>query len=128
MAILFKGYSSKISVRKLQDIDLAKQDLINHFNTKKGERLMDPTFGSVIWSLMFEPYNEVTENAVKDDCVDIVNQDPRWQLNNVETYSNQNAISVKLNLTYNPTDQRDVLELNFDQQLSNDSGSSLQLY
>ena len=128
MAILFKGYSSKTSVRKLQDIDLAKQDLINHFNTKKGERLMDPTFGSVIWSLMFEPYNEVTENAVKDDCVDIVNQDPRWQLNNVETYSNQNAISVKLNLTYNPTDQRDVLELNFDQQLSNDSGSSLQLY
>tara|TARA_A100001388_G_C28280343_1_gene271752 strand:+ start:44 stop:277 length:234 start_codon:yes stop_codon:yes gene_type:complete len=77
---------------------------------------------------MFEPYNEVTENAVKDDCVDIVNQDPRWQLNNVETYSNQNAISVKLNLTYNPTDQQDVLELNFDQQLSNDSGSSLQLY
>ncbi len=128
MAILFKGYSSKTSVRKLQDIDLAKQDLINHFNTKKGERLMDPTFGSVIWSLMFEPYNEVTENAVKDDCVDIVNQDPRWQLNNVETYSNQNAISVKLNLTYNPTDQQDVLELNFDQQLSNDSGSSLQLY
>ena len=128
MAILFKGYSSKTSVRKLQDIDLAKQDLINHFNTKKGERLMDPTFGSVIWSLMFEPYNEVTENAVKDDCVDIVNQDPRWQLNNVETYSNQNAISVKLNLTYNPTDQRDVLELNFDQQLSNDSDSSLQLY
>ncbi len=128
MAILFKGYSSKTSVRKLQDIDLAKQDLINHFNTKKGERLMDPTFGSVIWSLMFEPYNEVTENAVKDDCVDIVNQDPRWQLNNVETYSNQNAISVKLNLTYNPTDQQDVLELNFDQQLSNNSGSSLQLY
>ncbi len=128
MAILFKGYSSKTSVRKLQDIDLAKQDLINHFNTKKGERLMDPTFGSVIWSLMFEPYNEVTENAVKDDCVDIVNQDPRWQFNNVETYSNQNAISVKLNLTYNPTDQQDVLELNFDQQLSNNSGSSLQLY
>ena len=128
MAILFKGYSSKTSVRKLQDIDLAKQDLINHFNTKKGERLMDPTFGSVIWSLMFEPYNEVTENAVKDDCIDIVNQDPRWQLNNVETYSNQNAISVKLNLTYNPTDQQDVLELNFDQQLSNNSGSSLQLY
>ena len=128
MAILFKGYSSKTKVRKLQDIDLAKQDLINHFNTKKGERIMDPTFGSIIWSLMFEPYNEVTENAVKQDCIDIVNQDPRWQLNNVETYSNQNAISVKLNLTYNPTDQQDVLELNFDQQLSNNSGSSLQLY
>ena len=128
MAILFKGYSSKTKVRKLQDIDLAKQDLINHFNTKKGERIMDPTFGSIIWSLMFEPYNEVTENAVKQDCIDIVNQDPRWQLNNVETYSNQNAISVKLNLTYNPTDQQDVLELTFDEQIRNDSNSSLQLY
>ena len=128
MAVLFKGYSSKTKVRKLQDIDLAKQDLINHFNTKKGERIMDPTFGSIIWSLMFEPYNEVTENAVKQDCIDIVNQDPRWQLNNVETYSNQNAISVKLNLTYNPTDQQDVLELTFDEQIRNDSNSSLQLY
>ena len=34
MAILFKGYSSKTSVRKLQDIDLAKQDLINHFHIR----------------------------------------------------------------------------------------------
>ena len=128
MAVLFKGYSSKAKVRKLQDIDLAKQDLINHFNTKKGERIMDPTFGSVIWSLLFEPFNEVTENAVEQDCINIVSQDPRWQLKSVSSYSNQNAISVKMTLTYNPTDQKDVLELNFDQQLSNSSSSSLQLY
>ena len=128
MAILFKGYSSKTKVRKLQDIDLAKQDLINHFNTKKGERIMDPTFGSIIWSLLFEPYNEVTESAVEQDCIDIVNQDPRWRLKSVSSYSNQNAISVKMTLSYNPTDLEDVLELNFDQQLSNSSSSSLQLY
>ena len=107
MAILFKGYSSRTDVRKPQDINLAKQDLINHFNTKKGERIMDPTFGSLVWSLLFEPYNEVTENAVKEDCINIVSQDPRWQLNKVDTYSNQNAISVKLFLTYNPTDKED---------------------
>tara|TARA_B000000565_G_C23529754_1_gene279262 strand:- start:110 stop:496 length:387 start_codon:yes stop_codon:yes gene_type:complete len=128
MAILFKGYSSKTKVRKLQDINLARQDLINHFNTKKGERIMDPNFGSIIWSLIFEPYNEVTENAVKQDCIDIVNQDPRWQLNKVDAYSNQNAISVRMYLSYNPTDQKDLLELNFDKQLSDDSNSSLQLY
>tara|TARA_B000000565_G_scaffold253027_1_gene229029 strand:+ start:110 stop:496 length:387 start_codon:yes stop_codon:yes gene_type:complete len=128
MAILFKGYSSRTDVRKPQDINLAKQDLINHFNTKKGERIMDPTFGSLVWSLLFEPYNEVTENAVKEDCINIVSQDPRWQLNKVDTYSNQNAISVKLFLTYNPTDKEDLLELNFDRQLSDSSGSSLQLY
>ena len=32
--VLFKGYSTKSNVRKLQDIELAKQDLKNHFNTK----------------------------------------------------------------------------------------------
>tara|TARA_B100002019_G_C20844577_1_gene391594 strand:- start:163 stop:534 length:372 start_codon:yes stop_codon:yes gene_type:complete len=115
--VLFKGYSTKSNVRKLQDIELAKQDLKNHFNTKKGERIMDPTFGSIIWDLLFEPYNDSVEDAVKEDCINIVSQDPRWALQEVNTYSNQNAISVQMRLIYAPTDQVDVLEINFDQNL-----------
>ena len=115
--VLFRGYSSTSNVRKLQDIELAKQDLKNHFNTKKGERIMDPTFGSIVWDLLFEPYNDTVEDAVKEDCINIVSQDPRWSLQEVTTYSNQNAISVQLRLQYAPTDQVDVLEINFDQSL-----------
>ncbi len=116
--VLFKGYSSKTSVRKLKDMDLAKQDLTNHFNTKKGERLMEPSYGSLVWDLMFEPYDDTVEDAVKEDCIDIVSQDPRWNLREVVTYSNQNAISIQMRLKYTPTDQEDILSINFDRNLS----------
>ena len=63
---------------------------------------------------------ETVEDAVKEDCADIVAQDPRWALQEVSAYSNQNAISVELRLKYQPTDKVELLALNFDRQLSED--------
>ena len=119
---LFNGFTTTRgpAIRKLHDQDLAVQDLTNHFNTKKGERIMSPEFGSIIWSLMFEPWDDTVEDAVKEDCADIVAQDPRWALQEVSAYSNQNAISVELRLKYQPTDKVELLALNFDRQLSED--------
>jgi|TARA_B110000263_G_scaffold244970_1_gene253814 phage baseplate assembly protein W len=116
---LFKGFSTVQGpkTRKLHDIELAKQDLINHFHTKKGERVMSPGFGSMIWKLMFEPWNDTTEEAVKEDCINIVANDPRWRLEGVSTYSNNNALSVQLRLFYQPTDQLEVMALTFDREL-----------
>ena len=90
---LFKGFSTVQGpkTRKLHDIELAKQDLKNHFHTKRGERV--------------------------EDCIDIVGKDPRWRLEGVETYSNNNALSVKLSLFYQPTDQLEVMALQFDREI-----------
>ena len=43
MAVTFKGFASPIvgKTQVLYDVELVKKDLINHFNTKKGERVMD---------------------------------------------------------------------------------------
>ena len=116
---LFKGFSTVQGpkTRKVYDIELAKQDLINHFHTKKGERVMSPGFGSMIWQLMFEPWNDTTEEAVKEDCINIVANDPRWRLEGVNTYSSDNALSVQLRLFYQPTDQLEVMALTFDREL-----------
>ena len=117
---LFKGFSTAQgpTTRKLHDIELAKQDLINHFHTKKGERVMSPGFGSMIWQLMFEPWNDTTEEAVKEDCINIVANDPRWRLEGVNTYSSDNALSVQLRLFYQPTDQLEVMALEFDREIN----------
>ena len=50
MAITYKGFSTVGRNQKfrLTDFDLVKQDLINHFNIRKGEKLMNPNFGTVI--------------------------------------------------------------------------------
>ena len=52
---LYKGFSTNDNLNpssKLFDFDLIKQNIINHFNTKKGERLMNPEFGTIIWDLI----------------------------------------------------------------------------
>ena len=57
----FRGYSS-VGTSFLSpvryDLDLARQDLLNHFNTRKGERIMLPEFGSIVWDMLFEPLDE----------------------------------------------------------------------
>ena len=54
----YKGFSTvdetSTSV-KLFDHEIIKQDLLNQFNTRKGERVMNPMFGSIIWDLIYEP-------------------------------------------------------------------------
>ena len=49
----------------LYDLDLIKQDLINHFYVRQGERLMNPTFGTIIWDLLFEPLTSPEFNLGK---------------------------------------------------------------
>ena len=59
-AFKYKGFSSKENTvgYKLYDIDLVKQDLINHFYIRKGEKLENPDFGTVIWYVFFEQFTE----------------------------------------------------------------------
>jgi len=56
----YRGFNSQESARnyKLYDIDLVKQDIINHFHIRKGEKLENPDFGTIIWDLLFEPFTQ----------------------------------------------------------------------
>ena len=83
---IYRGFStqSKLKKFKLVDADLIKQDLINHFNIRKGEKLMNPNFGTVIWGMLFEPLTNDVKNQIVKDITDIINYDPRVNVNNVE--------------------------------------------
>ena len=60
MAIIYKGFSTYNRNKKfsITDLDLIKQDLFNHFNIRRGEKLMNPNFGTIVWDLLFEPLTE----------------------------------------------------------------------
>lgn len=80
-AKLYKGISfAQYKNRKtlfLGDIELVKQDLLNHIATKLRERRMMPTFGTRIPVLPFEPMDESTLFAIEEDLSNVVNYDPR---------------------------------------------------
>ena len=102
----FKGYSTIDKTWgnfKLYDIDLAKRDLLNEFHTRRGERLMSPQFGSIVWDLLFDPLTDEIITAIKTDCVRIVTKDPRLDIENIDVIDNEHTIIVTIVLKYVPT-------------------------
>ena len=127
MATLYKGFSTIDRYKKFRitDIDLIKQDLTNHFSIRKGEKLMQPDFGTIIWSLLFEPMTDAVHQAIVEDVTQIVKYDPRTNLQNITINEYQNGIQIAIDLLYSPTDQITSLNLQFDSNSQNLTTSTL---
>lgn len=100
----------------LEDQALARRDLLNHFNTRKGERLGEPEFGSILPELIFEPNDLRTQDLVDDDIRNIVGLDPRWRLRDYKLSSTDHSITVTVQLTYVPDLSNDYLVLEYRNQ------------
>jgi phage baseplate assembly protein W len=118
MAIVYNGFSTLINTKKfsITDYALARQDLINYFNIRKGEKLMQPNFGTIIWNMLFEPLNETTQQTITGDIRRIVGYDPRLRTDNVTVIQATNGLEIQISLTYIPANQADTLLLNFNNQ------------
>lgn len=116
----YKGFSSKESTKnyKLYDIDLVKQDLINHFYIRKGEKLENPEFGTVIWDMLFEQFTEDVKTIIAKDVEDIINYDPRIQVNEVQIDSTDQGIRIQADITYIPFNINERMTFEFDRSNS----------
>jgi len=117
----FKGYSTVDKTWgnfKLYDIELAKRDLLNEFYTRKGERLMSPQFGSIVWDLLFDPLTDEIIDAIRADCLRIVTKDPRLNLLNIDIVDNEHTIIVSIILRYVPTATETELVAVFNRNLT----------
>lgn len=99
----------------ITDIDLIKQDLTNHFSIKRGEKLENPNFGTIIPYLLFEQITDEVLTAIEDDVVRIVNFDPRCQLEvvSVEQNSQGNGVVVDCEILYVPFAYTDTVSWEF---------------
>ena len=118
MAIMYRGFSTIGRNRKyrLTDFELVKQDLINHFYIRKGEKLMNPNFGTIIWNVVHEPLTEDLKSVIVTDINDIASSDPRLSIDNVVVTEYSQGIQVELQLRYVQTNQTNLLNLQFDNQ------------
>ena len=118
MAITYKGFSTVGRNQKfrLTDFNLVKQDLLNHFNIRKGEKLMNPNFGTIIWNVIHEPLTEDLKSVIIQDIQSIVNYDPRIGVDNVVITEYLYGLQIELELRYIPNDLRTVLNLKFDNE------------
>jgi phage baseplate assembly protein W len=99
----------------LYDIALIKQDIINHFHIRQGEKLSNPEFGTIIWDILFEPLTEPIKDAIVNNVSKIVNYDPRVNVNNVVVDQYESGIQVECNLVYLPYNISETLRMRFDE-------------
>ena len=67
------GYTTRgesITSNPLTDIELAKQDLDNHFHIRKGEKWCNPKFGSNLPYYVFQPMDEITIGQIEQEVQD----------------------------------------------------------
>lgn len=116
----YYGHSTYNRVKKfkLNDFELARQDLFNHFHVRKGEKLMNPNFGTIIWDLIFEPFTLNIRDAITADIKSIVAYDPRLSPLNVNVSDFGQGIMVEIELLYVPTNQVAALAVKFDRDAS----------
>lgn len=114
----YKGFSTYNRSKKFRitDFELVKQDLTNNFNIRKGEKLMNPDFGTIIWDTLFEPLNDDVKNNIVQDVKRIIANDPRVSAQNVIVTQFDRGIQIEIDLVYISTNQRSMLSLNFDQR------------
>jgi len=100
----------------LYDLQLIKQDLINNFHIRMGERLEQPEFGTIIWDILFEPLTEDLKAAVISNVEQIINYDPRTRADQVIVTTYESGIQIECVLTYYPYNIQEALQLRFDQE------------
>jgi phage baseplate assembly protein W len=120
MATTYKGFSTigQTGKFRLTDFDLVKQDIINNFQIRKGEKLMNPDFGTIIWNIIHEPLTEDLKAVIISDIKTIAAYDPRVSIDNVVITEYSQGIQVELQLRYVQTNQVNVMELQFDNETS----------
>jgi hypothetical protein len=101
---------------RLVDLELAKADLMNAFMTQRGERVMRPDFGSIIHELLFEPFDDETKQAVTEDAIAIIRQDPRFTAVSIEVNELEHTLRLDISLNYLPLDTISSLVVEFDRQ------------
>jgi len=117
-AQFYMGFSSQNpanTTSRLYDFDLIKQDILNQFNTRKGERVMNPEFGSIIWDVLMEPLTDQITQALNKDITTICNSDPRVIPTQINIKEFQSGYLIEITLQLTGTDESSNMILTFDQ-------------
>ena len=115
--VTFKGFSSRADKRnyKLYDFEVAKQDLINRLSIRKGERVENPEFGTIIYDAIFEPFSEALKEAIVEDVTANLNADPRISTEEILVSEADKGIAVQATIRYVPLDITEKLRFSFDE-------------
>jgi|TARA_B110000977_G_scaffold196169_1_gene276012 phage baseplate assembly protein W len=114
----YKGFSTvnpDTTGFQLYDIQLVKQDIINHFHIRQGELLSNPNFGTIIWDILYEPLTENLKQVITENVGNIINYDPRVTVTSVTVDQYESGLQIDCTLVFLPYNIAENMQLTFDQ-------------
>ena len=99
--ITFKKHPVTDDLVVSRDASAIKQAIVNLLLTNKGERLMNPDYGSDIRSYLFEPLDFGTANAITTNIrYSIDRWEPRITVSRIKAYPNFDDNGFDVEMTY----------------------------
>jgi phage baseplate assembly protein W len=101
---------------RLIDEQLILQDFINALNIPQGTKPGKPSYGTTIWTFVFEPNTPDMQFQLESEIRRVATQDPRLILNSVISYPQENGILIEVEVAVSPFNNAGQLQIFFDQQ------------
>ena len=99
--ITFKKHPVTDDVVVSRDASAIKQAIVNLLLTNKGERLMNPNYGSDIRRYLFEPLDYGTANQIKGNIRDTIERfEPRITVVRLKASPNYDDNGFDITMTY----------------------------
>ena len=119
MTTKFTGFSTK-NANAVNSVltgkDLIIEDLMNNIMTRKGERVMMPTYGSIIHELIFEPLTDPVKDLIREDIQTIIDEDPRVELFDIDIIDTDHTINVNISVSIINEDEPVILKINLERE------------
>lgn len=121
---LYRGFSTvnrDFGPYGLADNDLIVQDFLNNLNIRKGEKLMNPDFGCIIWDRIFDPLTPALKNEIIKNIQDIISYDPRLSTvssTTIQESPDGQGLVLNFTLQFAGTNQVSTLNIRFDSQFN----------
>lgn len=105
-------YQPRISKKfRLTDQNLVQRDLINALSIVQGSKVGQPTYGTTLWSYVFEQNINAVRTEMEDEIRRVVSQDSRIILNSVAIWPQENGVLFELEIAYQPFNNPTILSL-----------------
>jgi phage baseplate assembly protein W len=90
------------------------EDLLNNIMTRKGERIMMPTYGSIVHDLVFEPLTSDIKKLIEEDLTQIINDEPRVNLTSINLTESDHTVTASISVDLLP--EKEPITLTIDLQ------------
>ena len=104
----FIGFSTKNKSainHTLTGKELVVEDLLNNIMTRKGERIMMPTYGSIIHDLIFEPLTSNIRILIEEDLTNIISDEPRVNLESINLTEGEHTVTASISVAILPDNE-----------------------